>query len=52
MICAEIRANEFGLTDDNIDVAGADGVRKPGATVVLFPYDFRLGVPAAAERLV
>ncbi|MGQ0777761.1 MAG: lipase/acyltransferase domain-containing protein [Pseudonocardiales bacterium] len=46
--------NEFGLTDDDIDVArdSADGVQpKPGASVVLFPYDFRLGVRAAAEQL-
>ncbi|MDQ3151886.1 MAG: hypothetical protein M3R63_09250 [Actinomycetota bacterium] len=43
--------NEFRLIDDDIDVACDDGVRKPGASVVLFPYDFRLGVTAAAERL-
>jgi hypothetical protein len=44
-------ANEFGLGTDDIDVASDEGVRKPGADVVLFPYDFRLGVVAAAERL-
>ncbi|MGH4022218.1 MAG: lipase/acyltransferase domain-containing protein [Pseudonocardiaceae bacterium] len=43
--------NVFGLTNDDIDVACDDGVRKPGASVVLFPYDFRLGVAVAAERL-
>jgi len=45
--------NTFGLGTDDIDVAQAcDGPpHKPGASVVLFPYDFRLGVAAAAERL-
>lgn len=43
--------NEFGLGADDIDVAREDVRPKPGASVVLFPYDFRLGVAAAAERL-
>jgi Lecithin:cholesterol acyltransferase len=43
--------NEFGLRDDDIDVAREDVQPKPGASVVLFPYDFRVGVAAAAERL-
>lgn len=42
---------EFGLSADDIDVARDDVQPKPGASVVLFPYDFRLGVSAAAGRL-
>ncbi|MBV9011069.1 MAG: hypothetical protein JO272_03285 [Pseudonocardiales bacterium] len=44
-------ANEFSLSADDIDVAREDVPPKPGASVVLFPYDFRVGVAAAAERL-
>jgi Lecithin:cholesterol acyltransferase len=43
--------NEFSLGDDDIDVAREDVPPKPGASVVLFPYDFRVSVAAAAERL-
>jgi pimeloyl-ACP methyl ester carboxylesterase len=46
--------NTFGLGESDVDIARDErdgGVRKPGASLVLFPYDFRLGVAAAAERL-
>jgi hypothetical protein len=43
--------NEFGLRAEDIDVAREDVAPKPGASVVLFPYDFGVGVVAAAERL-
>jgi pimeloyl-ACP methyl ester carboxylesterase len=43
--------DKFGLLDGDIDVARDEAPPKPGARVVLFPYDFRLGVVAAAERL-
>ncbi|MGH3999533.1 MAG: lipase/acyltransferase domain-containing protein, partial [Pseudonocardiaceae bacterium] len=43
--------NTFGLGNDDVDIACDQGMRKPGASLVLFPYDFRLGVPSAARRL-
>lgn len=43
--------NTFNLRDDDVDMARDDAVRKPGASLLLFPYDFRLGVPAAAGRV-
>jgi Lecithin:cholesterol acyltransferase len=43
--------NEFSLGADDIGVAREDVPPKPGTSVVLFPYDFRMGVAAAAERL-
>jgi hypothetical protein len=48
-LVAQVRST-FDLRDDDVDMARDDAVRKPGASLVLFPYDFRLGVPAAAER--
>ena len=43
--------NTFGLGEDDVDIAREEGARKPGASLVLFPYDFRLGVAATAQRL-
>ena len=43
--------NTFGLGEDDVDVARDGPPRKPGARVVLFPYDFRLGVAVAAGQL-
>lgn len=43
--------NTFRLADGDVDIARDGPPRKPGASVVLFPYDFRLGVAVAAGRL-
>ncbi|HEU0088347.1 MAG TPA: hypothetical protein VFQ77_11970 [Pseudonocardiaceae bacterium] len=43
--------DRFGLGDDGVDVARDGPPTRPGASVVGFPYDFRLGVAEAACRL-
>ncbi len=43
--------NAFGLSEADIDIAREGVAPKSGASLVLFPYDFRLGVPAAAAQL-
>ena len=43
--------NAFRLHDTDVDVARDDTEPNSGASVLLFGYDFRAGVPAAAERL-
>lgn len=43
--------NTFSLGDGDVDIACDKGVGKCRASLVLFPYDFRLGVPVAAKRL-
>jgi pimeloyl-ACP methyl ester carboxylesterase len=46
-----VRQIECAFTRVRVDEALPDRSRDPGADVVLFPYDFRLGVRAAAQRL-
>ncbi|MBA2694291.1 MAG: hypothetical protein H0U62_00225 [Actinobacteria bacterium] len=43
--------NTFKLGNGDVDIARDGPPRKPGAGVVLFPYDFRLSVAVAAGRL-
>ncbi|HYZ08645.1 MAG TPA: hypothetical protein VE709_08725, partial [Pseudonocardiaceae bacterium] len=43
--------NAFKLGNGDVDIARDGPPRKPGARVVLFPYDFRLGVAVAAGQL-
>jgi Lecithin:cholesterol acyltransferase len=46
-----VRRIDAAFDDVEVDLAGPGRDRNVHANVVLFPYDFRLGVPAVAERL-